>query len=89
MLTALILAVFATAALVLILLSLVVIVMRQEPRDTELTNVAPCLTAAMVRRLLGVYVRRPTPPADGLIGDSNDRLAHDDRGTKPTASQRR
>ena len=62
MLTALILVVFAAVALVLILLSLVVIAMRQEPRDAELTNVAPSLTAAMVRRFLGVYVRRPTPP---------------------------
>jgi hypothetical protein len=65
MLTALTLAVFAVAVLVLILLSVVVIAMRQEPRDAELTDVAPSLTAAMVRRLLGVYVRRPTPRADG------------------------
>jgi hypothetical protein len=62
MLITLALVIFAAVALVLILLSFVVIVMRQEPRDTELTNVAPSLTAAMVRRFLGVYVRRPTPP---------------------------
>lgn len=65
MLTALTLVIFAAVALVLILLSFVVIVMRQEPRDTELTDVAPSLTAAMVRRFLGVYVRRPTPRTDG------------------------
>jgi hypothetical protein len=58
-LTALTLAVFAVAVLVLVLLSVVVIAMRQEPRDVELTDVAPSLTAAMVRRLLRVYVRRP------------------------------
>lgn len=65
MLTALALVIFAAVALVLILLSFVVIVMRQEPRDTELTDVAPSLTAAMVRRFLGVYVRRPIPRTDG------------------------
>jgi ABC-type glucose/galactose transport system permease subunit len=65
MLTALALVIFAAVVLVLILLFLVVIAIRQEPRHMELTNVAPSLTAAMVRRLLGVYVRRPTPGADG------------------------
>ena len=64
MLTALILVVFAVVALVLILLAVVVVAIRQEPRDTEMSNVAPSLIAVMVRRLLGVYVRRPTPPAD-------------------------
>ena len=64
MLTALILVVFAAITLVLILLAVVVIAIRQEPRDAEMINVAPTLIAVMVRRLLGVYVRRPTPPAD-------------------------
>src|SRR6202043_3067891 len=64
MLTALILVVFAAVALVLVLLAVVVVAIRQEPRDTEMSNVAPSLIAVMVRRLLGVYVRRPTPPAD-------------------------
>ena len=64
MLTVLILTVFAAAALVLILLFVVVIAIRQEPRDTGLTSVAPSPVAAMVRRLLGVYVRKPTPPAN-------------------------
>lgn len=73
MLTALILVVFAAAALVLILLFVVVIAIRQEPRDTELTNVAPSLIAVLVRRLLGVYVRRPTSPSDSADwqGDSS------------------
>ncbi len=64
MLTVLILIVFAAVTLVLILLAVVVIAIRQEPRDMEMSNVAPSLIAVMVRRLLGVYVRRPTPPAD-------------------------
>ena len=64
MLTALILIVFVAVALVLILLAVVVVAIRQEPRDMEMSNVAPSLVAGMVRRLLGVYVRRPTPPAD-------------------------
>ncbi len=64
MLTALILIVFVAVALVLILLAVVVVAIRQEPRDTVMSNVAPSLIAVMVRRLLGVYVRRPTSPAD-------------------------
>ena len=64
MLTALILVVLAGVTLVLILLAVVVVAIRQEPRGTEMSNVAPSLIAVMVRRLLGVYVRRPPPPAD-------------------------
>ena len=64
MLTALIMVVIAAVALVLILLAVVVVAIRQEPRDMELDNMAPSLIAAVVRRLLGVYLRRPTPPAD-------------------------
>ena len=62
--TVLILAVFAVVVLVLILLAVVVFAIRQEPRDAEMSNVAPSLIAVVVRRLLGVYLRRPTPPAD-------------------------
>jgi hypothetical protein len=64
MLAVLILVVFAVVALVLILLAIVVVAIRQEPRDAEMSHVAPSLIAVMVRRLLGVYLRRPTPPAD-------------------------
>ena len=64
MFTALIMIIIAAVALVLILLAVVVVAMRQEARDTEMSNVAPSLIAVMVRRLLGVYVRSPTPPAD-------------------------
>jgi hypothetical protein len=64
MLTALIMVVVAAVALVLIMLAVVVVAIRQEPRDMELDNMAPSLIAVVVRRLLGVYLRRPTPPAD-------------------------
>ena len=64
MATVLMLVVFAVVVLVLILLVVVVVAIRQEPRDTEMSNVAPSLIAVMVRRLLGVYLRRPPPLAD-------------------------
>ena len=79
MLTALILVVFAAAALVLILLVVVVVAIRQEPRNTELDIMAPSLIAVMVRRLLGVYVRRPTPPAD--CTDWQEEWSQDTRPT--------
>jgi hypothetical protein len=66
MLAVLILVVFAAVALVLILLAIVVVAIRQEPRDVEMRHVAPSLIAVMVRRLLGVYLRRPNPPADSI-----------------------
>jgi hypothetical protein len=64
MLTVLTLVVFVVVALVLILLVIVVVAIRQEPRETEMRTVAPSLIAVLVRRLLGVYLRRPAPPAD-------------------------
>ena len=64
MATVLMLVVFAVVVLVLILLVVVVVAIRQEPRDAEMSNVAPSLIAVVVRRLLGVYLRRPTTPAD-------------------------
>jgi hypothetical protein len=57
--------VFVAVALVLVLLAVVVVAIRQEPRETEMRTVAPSLIALVVRRLLGVYLRRPPPPADG------------------------
>jgi hypothetical protein len=64
MLNVLILLVFAVVVLVLILLAVVVVAIRQEPRDAEMSNLAPSLIAVVVRRFLGVYLRRPTPPAN-------------------------
>ena len=66
MLTVLILVVFAIVVLVLILLAVIVVAIRQEPRDMEMSHVAPSPIAVMVRRLLGVYLRRHTPPADSI-----------------------
>jgi NADH:ubiquinone oxidoreductase subunit 6 (subunit J) len=62
--TVLILVVFVVAAVVLVLLAVVVVAIRQEPCETEMRTVAPSLIAVVVRRLLGVYLRRPAPPAD-------------------------
>jgi NADH:ubiquinone oxidoreductase subunit 6 (subunit J) len=62
--TVLILVVFVAVVLVLVLLVIVVVAIRQEPRETEMRTVAPSPIAVVVRRLLGVYLRRPDPPAD-------------------------
>jgi hypothetical protein len=63
MVTVFILMVLVEIALVLILLGVVVVGIRQEPPWTELSEVAPSPIAAMIRRLLGLHVRRPTPAA--------------------------
>jgi hypothetical protein len=55
-------AVFAVAAVAL--LAVVVTAIRQEPRDAELGTYAPNPMAALVRRLLGVSVRRPEAAGD-------------------------
>ncbi len=59
MLTALILLVFAVIALVFLLLVVVVAAIRSESPHERLSSRAPNPLGAMVRRLLGVYVRRP------------------------------
>ncbi len=66
MLTALILASSAACGVTLAVLVVVVVAIRQEPQDMELSNVAPSRVAIRVRRLLGVYLRRPDPPADSF-----------------------
>jgi hypothetical protein len=48
----------AFAVVAVALLAVVVAAMRQEPRDAELGTYAPNPLAALVRRLLGVSVRR-------------------------------
>jgi hypothetical protein len=63
MLTALILIVLAVMGVVLVMLGVIVVGIRQEPPWTQLSEVAPSPTAVMVRRLLGLHVRRPTPTA--------------------------
>jgi hypothetical protein len=59
MLTILIFAVGSVTVLVALLLVIVVIGIRQEPPMEELSEQAPSLTTMFVRRLLGVYVRKP------------------------------
>lgn len=54
----------AVAAVVLVILAVVVAAIRQEPRGAELATRAPNSMAAMVRRLLGLSVRRPDQTAD-------------------------
>ena len=66
MLTVLILVIAAAGVVALTVLVVVVVAIRQEPRDMELSNVAPSRVAIRVRRLLGVYLRRPTLPANSL-----------------------
>jgi len=64
MLTALFLLVLAIGVLVLILLAVVVAGIRRETPTAELSSRAPGLMAGLVRRLLGVGVRRPESADD-------------------------
>ena len=51
---------------------------------------APSLIAVMVRRLLGVYVRRPTPPATALTDRKNGQREHaTGHCTKPSTRRQR
>jgi hypothetical protein len=68
MLTILILA-GSPAVLVVLLLIIVMIGIHQEPSLEELGEQAPSLIAAFVRRLLGVYVRKPDSPPKLDRGD--------------------
>ena len=61
MLIALISLVIAASALVLILLTVLVIGIRQESPTAELSTRAPSPMSGLTRRLIGVYVRRPEP----------------------------
>lgn len=85
--TVLIVVVFALLVLVLILLAVVVVAIRQEPRGAEMSNAAPSLIAVAVRRLLGVYLRRPPPRAennDWREEWSPGRRPHTARGRPPS-----
>ena len=62
MLTILVLMVGAVMVLVLVLLAVVVVGIKQEPPAEELTSQPPNVVTAWVRRLLGVYVRKPDQP---------------------------
>ena len=69
MLTILIL-VGSMTILAVLLLVIVVTGIRQEPPTEELSEQAPSLTTVFVRRLLGVYVRKPDshPRTTSLVG---------------------
>jgi len=51
----------AAIGLVLVVLTLVVAGIRQEPSAQQLTSQPPRRIPRLARRLLGVYVRRPEP----------------------------
>jgi hypothetical protein len=53
----------SVTVLLALLLAIVVIGVRHEPQTEELSEQAPSLIAAFVRRLLGVYVRKPDSSA--------------------------
>jgi hypothetical protein len=69
MLTILVLGVGAVTTLVLVLLVIVVIGMKQEAPNEELSMQAPSLFAASIRRMVGVYVRKPDPSLDERHGE--------------------
>jgi hypothetical protein len=70
MLTILILVAGSTTVLVVLLLVIVIIGIHQEPPMEELREQAPSLTTVFVRRLLGVYVRKPPlKPNAQILGE--------------------
>jgi hypothetical protein len=62
MLAILYLMIGGTLIVVLVVLAVIVVGIRQEPSATELSSQAPNALTARVRRLLGVYVRKPERP---------------------------
>ena len=62
MLTVLALLIVSVTILVILLLVVVVVGIRQEPPTEELSDQASSLIAAFVRRLIGLYVRKPGSP---------------------------
>lgn len=55
--------------LVMVLLVIVVIGIHQEPPAEELSEQAPRLVAASVRRMLGLHVRKPYSPTGTIQND--------------------
>jgi hypothetical protein len=69
MLTIFVLLIGSMTTLAVLLLVIVVIGIRQEPPMEELSEQPPSLTSVFVRRLLGVYVRKPeSPPHTSFVG---------------------
>jgi hypothetical protein len=75
--------IFAVGAtgLVLVVLAVVVVGIRQEPRAQELTRQAPRLMASLTRRLLGVYVRTPDPSV--ITGQQRGEPSHASDPARP------
>jgi hypothetical protein len=69
MLIAVLALVGALAAIAAFLFAVVVVGIRQEPSDQELSSRASGPVAVLVRRLLGVHVRRP---ADANANDDRE-----------------
>jgi len=65
MLAALLFVAAVATLIATLLLALVVVGIRQEPRNTEMARQARRPIAALARCLLGVHVRRPDLPEDG------------------------
>lgn len=86
MLTAVIALVIAVAAFVLFLFVLVVAGIHAEPSQEELRSRTACPIAALSRRLLGVYVRKPADakadddPEECLTGHSANWGSKDGEG---------
>jgi hypothetical protein len=77
MLTVLGLLILSVTIFVVLLLVTVVVGIRQEPPTEELSEQAPNLTAAFVRRLIGLHVRKPASPPRPDQGDARPCLAPD------------
>ena len=85
MLTILVLLIGSVTILVVLLLVIVVVGIRQEPPTEELSEQAPSLIAVFVRRLLGVYVRKPGSPPNLDQGDERPCLVTRDLARGPNA----
>jgi excisionase family DNA binding protein len=75
MLAILVALIVSVAIFVILLLAIVVVGIRQEPPTEELSERASCLIAALVRRLLGLHVRKPGSPPNLVQSDEGPCLA--------------
>jgi hypothetical protein len=76
MLAALLFVAAAAALVAVLLLALVIGGIRQEPPNTEMARQARRPTAALVRCLLGVHVRRRDVPEDADADRDSCRAGH-------------
>jgi hypothetical protein len=75
MLTLLLVLIVSVTLFVVLLLVSVVIGIRQEPPTEELSEQASSLIAAIVRRMLGLHVRKPDSPRNLDQGDERQCFA--------------